>query len=157
MKKTLALLLLVCPALFAQERRPGQPSAAPAPPPPTPATETAEKAPERTPPRETPRDQISTTQHTVTVNGQVINYTARAGTMVLKDEDGTPKANFFFVSYTRDGVDPARRPITFTFNGGPGSSSVWLHMGAVGPKRVAYRDDAQRAATAGKIRAALQS
>ena len=146
MKKTLALLLLVCPALLAQERRPGQPSAAPAPPPPTPATETAEKAPERTPPRETPRDQISTTQHTVTVNGQVINYTARAGTMVLKDEDGTPKANFFFVSYTRDGVDPARRPITFTFNGGPGSSSVWLHMGAVGPKRVAYRDDEGQAA-----------
>src|SRR5207302_11304117 len=102
MKKTLALLLLVCASLFALERRPGQPSAAPAPPPPTPATETAAKSPARPPPRETPPDQISTTQHTVTVHGQLINYTARAVTMVLKDEDSTPKANFFFVSYTRD-------------------------------------------------------
>src|SRR5207249_11547172 len=75
-----------------------------------------------------------------------INYTARAGTIVMKDEEGTPKASFFFVSYTRDGADPARRPVTFTFNGGPGSSSVWLHMGAFGPKRVAYRDDEGHAA-----------
>ena len=79
MKKTLALLLLACPALFAQQ------------PPAAPATETAEKAP--LPAKETARDQISTTQHTVTVGGQAIAYTARAGTMVLKDEDGTPRAN----------------------------------------------------------------
>jgi carboxypeptidase C (cathepsin A) len=98
------------------------------------------------PAKEPPRDQISTTQHSVTIEGQTINYTARAGTIVMKDEEGTPKSTFFFVSYTRDGVDPARRPITFTFNGGPGSSSVWLHMGALGPKRVAYRDDEGHAA-----------
>src|SRR5437899_2148069 len=140
MNKSLALILLACPTLFAQERRPGQQPAAPTPA----ATETAEKAP--APPKETPRDQISTTQHTINVNGQVINYTARAGTMVLKEEDGTPRANFFFISYTRDGADPARRPVTFTFNGGPGSSSVWLHMGAVGPRRVVYRDDEGHAA-----------
>src|ERR671927_84869 len=95
---------------------------------------------------EPPKDQISTTQHTITINGQPIAYTARAGTMVLKDEEGNPRANFFFVSYTRDGADPARRPITYTFNGGPGSSSVWLHMGAFGPKRVNYLDDAGHAA-----------
>ena len=99
------------------------------------------------PAKEPPRDQISTTQHSVTIDGQAINYTARAGTIVMKDEEGTAKASFFFVSYTRDGADPARRPITFTFNGGPGSSSVWLHMGAFGPKRVAYRDDEGHAAT----------
>ena len=127
MKKTvLILMLLVCPVLFGQEK-------------PAPAAKT------ETPAKE-PTDQISTTQHTVTVGGQAIAYTARAGTMVLKDEDGTPRANFFFISYTRDGVDPARRPVTFTFNGGPGSSSVWLHMGAVGPKRVVYRDDEGHAA-----------
>jgi carboxypeptidase C (cathepsin A) len=144
MKKTLALLLMVCPALFAQERRPGQQQSAP----PAPATREAEAAekPERAAPKETPRDQISTTQHSITVSGQTVNYTARAGTMVLKDEEGNPRANFFFVSYTRDGVDPAKRPVTYTFNGGPGSSSVWLHMGAFGPKRVAYRDDEGRAA-----------
>jgi len=146
MKKTLALLLLVCPALFAQERRPpGNPSIAS----PAPASREADaqpEKPERAIPKETPRDQISTTQHSITVNGQTISYTARAGTMVLKDEEGNPRANFFFVSYTRDGVDASKRPITYTFNGGPGSSSVWLHMGAFGPKRVAYRDDEGHAA-----------
>ena len=66
--------------------------------------------------------------------------------MVMKDEDGKPQASVFFVAYTRDGADPAKRPVTFTFNGGPGSSSVWLHMGAFGPKRVAYGDDEGHAA-----------
>ncbi|HEX9982189.1 MAG TPA: peptidase S10 [Thermoanaerobaculia bacterium] len=87
------------------------------------------------------QDRISTTQHTMRFGGETIAYTARAGTIVMKDEEGTPRASFFFVSYTKDGVDPATRPITFTFNGGPGSSSVWLHMGAFGPKRLAYKDD----------------
>jgi carboxypeptidase C (cathepsin A) len=142
MKKTIVLLLLVCPAVFAQERNPSIATPAPAA-----REETPAERPERaTPPKEQPHDQIVTTQHTMSVGGQSIAYTARAGTMVLKDEDGTARANFFFVSYTRDGVDPARRPVTFTFNGGPGSSSVWLHMGAFGPKRVVYRDDEGHAA-----------
>ncbi|HEX7150627.1 MAG TPA: peptidase S10 [Thermoanaerobaculia bacterium] len=98
------------------------------------------------PPKETPKDNISTTQHTMRFGGETINYTARAGTIVMKDEEGTPRASFFFVSYTKDGVDPAKRPVTFTFNGGPGSSSVWLHMGAFGPKRLAYKDAAGQAA-----------
>ena len=92
------------------------------------------------------RDQISTTQHSITVNGAAINYTARSGTLVMKDDEGKPHASFFFTAYTKDGADPARRPITFTFNGGPGSASVWLHMGAFGPKRVNYLDDEGRAA-----------
>src|SRR5713101_10057137 len=121
MKKAFALLLFVCPALFAQEPRPGPQPAAPAP---AAREGEAPEKPERATPKETPRDQISTTQHSVTVNGQTISYTARAGTMVLKDEEGNPRASFFFVSYTRDGVDSSKRPITYTFNGGPGSSSV---------------------------------
>ncbi|PYQ28393.1 MAG: peptidase S10 [Acidobacteria bacterium] len=92
--------------------------------------------------KEPPKDQIVTS--TGTVRG--INYTARAGTIVLKTDDGDPRASFFFVYYSKDGADPAKRPITFTFNGGPGSSSVWLHMGAFGPKRVAYADDEGHAA-----------
>lgn len=141
MKKMFVMLLLLCaPALLAQERRPGQPAAAPVP-----AAKEGE-APEKAAPKETPRDQISTTQQSVTVNGQVINYTARAGTMVLKEDDGTPRANLFFIAYTKDGADPGKRPVTFTFNGGPGSSSVWLHMGAFGPRRVVYRDDEGHAA-----------
>ncbi|HET7712867.1 MAG TPA: peptidase S10, partial [Thermoanaerobaculia bacterium] len=94
----------------------------------------------------TPRDNIVTTSHTVTLGGETVKYTARAGTLVMKDEEATPQANFFFVAYTRDGADPGRRPVTFAFNGGPGSSSVWLHMGALGPRRVVYKDDAGNAA-----------
>lgn len=92
------------------------------------------------------RDEISTTSHTLRLGGETINYTARAGTIVLRSDDGEPRASFFVVSYTRDGADPSKRPVTFTFNGGPGSSSVWLHMGAFGPKRVVYADDDGHAA-----------
>ncbi len=92
------------------------------------------------------KDQIATTQHSITVGGTAVAYTARSGTLVMKDEEGKPRASFFFTAYTKDGADPSKRPVTFTFNGGPGSSSVWLHMGAFGPKRVNYLDDAGHAA-----------
>lgn len=92
------------------------------------------------------RDNVVTTSHSVRIGDQTIGFTARTGTIVLRDEEGEPRASFFVVSYTRDGADPAKRPVTFTFNGGPGSSSVWLHMGAFGPKRVVYKDDEGHAA-----------
>ncbi len=77
------------------------------------------------------------TRHTVELAGRKLAYTATTGFMAMKDEEGKKKADVFFIAYTRDGEDePAARPITFTFNGGPGSSSVWLHLGALGPKRV---------------------
>lgn len=82
-------------------------------------------------------EKTSKTQHTTQIGGQEIKYTATAGTMNLKKEDGTVTASMFYIAYTRDGVsDISKRPITFAFNGGPGSSSVWLHMGTLGPKRV---------------------
>lgn len=96
--------------------------------------------------KDPPVDQISTTQHTIRVGDEIVRYTARAGTIILKNDDGEPRASFFHVAYTKDGTDPATRPVIFTFNGGPGSSSVWLHMGAFGPKRVAYKDDEGHAA-----------
>jgi carboxypeptidase C (cathepsin A) len=89
------------------------------------------------------RDVSSRTKHTLTLDGNKFEYEATAGTLVLKDEDGKPQASIFFTAYTRAGEDPARRPLTFCFNGGPGSSSVWLHMGAFGPRRVAFTDDGQ--------------
>ena len=91
------------------------------------------------------QDQISITQHRVTIDEQEIRYTVTAGTIVLKEEqekdsksDGEKaKASVFFVAYTLDDVgDIAKRPITFSFNGGPGSSSVWLHLGVLGPRCV---------------------
>lgn len=97
--------------------------------------------------KDPPVDQISTTQHTIRVGDETIRYTARTGTIILKNDDGEPRASFFHVAYTKDGADPATRPVVFTFNGGPGSSSVWLHMGAFGPKRVSYKDDEGHAAS----------
>ena len=84
-----------------------------------------------------------TTHGTVVVDGQTVNYTATAGKLAMKDDQGKVKAHIFFVAYTRNGVaDMATRPVTFCFNGGPGSSSVWLHLGMLGPKRVKLPDDA---------------
>lgn len=82
-------------------------------------------------------ERTAVTEHFATIAGQSIEYTAAAGTMLLKDDDGNPTASIFYVAYTRKAVsDPSRRPITFAFNGGPGSSSVWLHLGLLGPRRV---------------------
>lgn len=77
------------------------------------------------------------TTHEVKINGVSIPYKAVAGTLILKEHDKTPQATLFFVSYTKEGNgNKSDRPITFCFNGGPGSSSVWLHLGTFGPKRV---------------------
>ncbi|MEV4366542.1 MULTISPECIES: peptidase S10 [unclassified Nonomuraea] len=92
-----------------------------------------------------PADNLVTTRHTLPT-GQ--GYTATAGTMVVREEvftDGTfdghrPKAEVFLTSYTLDDADPLTRPVTFAFNGGPGSSSVWLHLGILGPRRVVMGD-----------------
>lgn len=88
-----------------------------------------------------PEDNLSVTHHSVTINGKELKYTATTGTLVLKEETDKegekPKASIFFVAYTLDDVeDTAKRPVTFSFNGGPGSSSVWLHLGVLGPRRV---------------------
>jgi carboxypeptidase C (cathepsin A) len=83
----------------------------------------------------------SVTEHSIRVNGNVLDYVAEAGLQPLRDEAGHVQAEIFFVAYTKKGVeDVAGRPMTFVFNGGPGSSSMWLHMGAVGPQRVQMAD-----------------
>ena len=118
----LALGLLAAPAA-AQEGQPDKPKEAAAPEPVKPPT-------------------VSVTRHSGTFGGKRINYTATAGETYLKDKDGAPKAAIFSVAYVKEGRDPSR-PVTFLFNGGPGSGSVWLHMGAFGPKRVAIPSDAR--------------
>lgn len=100
-----------------------------------------------------PKDNLVETKHSVTIGGKEIKYTALTGTIVMKEElpdrekeyEGEkPRAQFFFIAYTRDDVEErGSRPITFAFNGGPGSSSVWLHMGALGPRRVVLKEDGQ--------------
>jgi carboxypeptidase C (cathepsin A) len=81
------------------------------------------------------------THHQITVNGKVLKYTATAGRLPIKRPDGKIEAEMFFVAYTVDGQDPSTRPLTFAFNGGPGSASIWLHMGALGPRRVVMQAD----------------
>ena len=84
--------------------------------------------------------QESTTIGTVTVEGQTIHYKAVAGTIILKNKDDKPTGSMFYIAYFKEGVNAANRPVTFFYNGGPGSSTVWLHMGAFGPRRVVTED-----------------
>lgn len=79
----------------------------------------------------------SVTHHEITVNGRLLRYTATAGRMPIKNGEGVTEALMFYVAYTLDGVDEATRPVTFAYNGGPGSATIWLHMGALGPRTVA--------------------
>ena len=117
--------------------------------------------------------QLAVTEHTVTVGGKTLKYHATAGYMILKEEEGKPltpsstpaaggdkdkdkgetedekaglkaKAKIFFVAYTLDDVaDPGSRPLTFAFNGGPGSASIWLHMAAMAPRRAGLTDEGE--------------
>jgi len=92
-------------------------------------------------PTPTPEEPPVVTRHSIQVGGRTINYTATAGLMPIKNREGEVEARMFFTSYVVDRADGARRPLTFSFNGGPGSASVWLHMGAIGPKRVRMNAD----------------
>ena len=122
-------------------------------------TEETNSKEEQKPESKEPKDNIVITQHSVTISGHEIEYTVTTGTMVLKEESEKggeaknanegykPKAEIFFTAYTLDrdeSVSDAEhrkaRPITFSFNGGPGSSSVWLHLGLLGPRRVEMGD-----------------
>jgi len=87
-----------------------------------------------------PEEKSSVTHHSARIGGQQINYTATAATYNIKADDGSPKATFFFVSYTKDDTDTTKRPVSFVYNGGPGSASSYTHMG-LGPKRIVLTDD----------------
>lgn len=96
-----------------------------------------------------PEGEISTTQQSVKINGVLVSLAAKAGTLQLRDEDNNPIALFGFTSYTKEGA--ANRPIIFSYNGGPGSSSYWLHMGVMGPRRIVVNDPANTAAAPYKL------
>src|SRR5882757_3366186 len=115
------LLLALTPvALHAQEKE----------------TKTLEKKNPAEPTPPPPKEESSSTDHSIKIGGQTIPYKAVAQTIMLKNEKEEPQALIYSTSYFRtDSKDPAR-PISFIYNGGPGSASVWLHMGAFGPRRV---------------------
>ena len=81
------------------------------------------------------------THHQISLDGKTLKYTATAGRLPIKRGDGKIEAEMFFVAYSVDGQDASKRPLTFAFNGGPGSATIWLHMGALGPKHVALTAD----------------
>jgi carboxypeptidase C (cathepsin A) len=86
-------------------------------------------------------EKISQTPHAAHIRGKEIKYTATTGTLPIRADDGTVAARMFFIAYTKDGEDAHTRPVAFLYNGGPGSATVWLHMGSFGPRRVQMADD----------------
>ncbi|HET6852507.1 MAG TPA: hypothetical protein VFH46_09285, partial [Pyrinomonadaceae bacterium] len=129
----LAAIFLTLGLLF---QAPGQARQFPSPQPsPTPTP------PTRPQPSPTPEEPPVVTKHEIRVNGSTIKYTAIAGMMPIKNREGEVEARMFFTSYVVDRPEGTSRPLTFSFNGGPGSASVWLHMGAIGPKRVKMNAD----------------
>src|SRR5215472_14546947 len=83
-----------------------------------------------------PPERSSVTHHDLTLGGKALHYTATAGTLLIRDEDDKPYGSIFYVAYTLDGADPATRPVSFLYNGGPGSATLWLHMGSFSPVRI---------------------
>jgi carboxypeptidase C (cathepsin A) len=82
------------------------------------------------------------THHSIkAASGRTLQYTATTGRMPIKDAVGNIEAEMFYVAYTLDGQEPGKRPVSFAFNGGPGSASIWLHMGALGPRKVVLQPD----------------
>jgi carboxypeptidase C (cathepsin A) len=106
-----------------------------------------------------PADRLSVTKHRARIGGRDLDYTVTCGTIVLKEaaekdgktESDKARACVFFVAYTLDGAAPESRPLTFSFNGGPGSSSVWLHLGLLGPKRVELGDEGHAPVPPGRL------
>lgn len=101
--------------------------------------------------KEVEQEDISITDHHLMLAGKMLKYRATAGCMIMKDETGKHKASIFYIAYTMsDSRNDAARPLTFAFNGGPGSAAVWLHLGALGPKLVPMADDTKPAYAVGK-------
>ena len=133
------------------EQRPTAQQPAPQPPVPQPPAREAEpRTPQDEPGGQPPsryevagpaEEKISQTSHSVRVDGRDIKYTATAGTLPIRLDDGKVAARMFFVAYTKDGEDARTRPVSFLYNGGPGSASIWLHMGSFAPRKVQMAEE----------------
>src|SRR3954452_1862592 len=84
-----------------------------------------------------PPEKPSVTRHDISLGGRKLQYTATAGTLIIRDEEDKPYGSMFYVAYTLDGADVRTRPVSFLYNGGPGSATLWLHMGSFSPGRIA--------------------
>lgn len=125
----LGFSLAVSPALTAQEQHPPAPQQ-----PSQPNADQHKDADKDNAP--VPPEKPVATHHEFTLDGKTLKYTATAGTLIIRDEDDKPYGSIFYVAYTLDGVDPGARPVSFLYNGGPGSATLWLHMGSFSPVRI---------------------
>ncbi len=139
-------IIVMCFALLSFGQEPGQ-GRRPQPTPTPEASPTASPGASASAPRSSqerpspsPEEPPVITHHEIRVGGRTLHYTATTGMMPIKNRDGETEARMFFMAYTLD-EGRGRRPLTFSFNGGPGSASVWLHLGAIGPKRVPMNPD----------------
>jgi carboxypeptidase C (cathepsin A) len=134
MQKRLVLVVIALMFVFAplapSQQRPGAPDSAQAPQA-SGRHEVASVAP----------DKASPTSHVIRLDGREIKFTATAGTMPIRLDDGKVAARMFFVAYTKDGEDAKTRPVSFLYNGGPGSASVWLHMGSFAPRKARMAEE----------------
>ena len=134
---TLALAVLLTPSVFADEEKSRDEKKSE-------ASKPDEKKDDAKPADKEKEQKPKETKGVAMIGGAPVNYAVKTGTMPILKEDGTSRANVFFVYYEATDAkgkpladtDPGKRPITFCFNGGPGSSAVWLHLGGLGPKRV---------------------
>src|SRR5436309_7524061 len=144
MVRTFIIFMLCLAALgpASAQGRGGQP---PAQQPGTPAPPTHDEpggqAPSRVETAGPAEEKTSQTQHTIRLDGREIKYTATAGTLPIRLDDGKVAARMFFVAYTKDGENARTRPLSFLYNGGPGAATIWLHMGSFAPKHVQMADE----------------
>src|SRR5581483_8315545 len=131
---TLALLFVVSTSFAAAQGRGGQQAQQPQ----AQAAQNAGPREEFAGPNE---EKISQTSHTVRLDGREIKYTATAGTLPIRLDNGQVVARMFFVAYSKDGEDVKTRPLSFLYNGGPGAATIWLHMGSFAPKHVRMAED----------------
>ena len=122
---------LLAPSMASQQQRPGAP----------PEAQRAAQRPGENEVAGPNEERVSQTSHTLRLDGREIKYAATAGTVPIRLDDGKVSARMFFVAYTKDGEDVKTRPVSFLYNGGPGSASVWLHMGSFGPKIAKMADE----------------
>jgi len=105
------------------------------------AAQPVSSAPAAAPSAADTNDKTSQTSHSMRLDGRELKYTATAGTLPIRGEDGKVAAKMFYVAYTKDGEDAKTRPVSFLYNGGPGSATIWLHMGSFAPRRVQMAED----------------
>jgi carboxypeptidase C (cathepsin A) len=133
-RRTGLCMLAVLACLFLSPAAPAQETRSSAQPPTASGAEPHKDAEKEATP--VPPEKPVATHHELTIGGKTLKYTATAGTLIIRDEEDKPYGSIFYVAYTLDGAEPTSRPVSFLYNGGPGSASLWLHMGSFSPVRI---------------------